>query len=232
MTSLEEEDKWVIEMKTQLISSSRVKRLCKTKRSRKRIRWLGILTLLIIMVTFFNAGNWLTVSQNPQRSDIIIVLSGSEGRVEKALGLMEEDYSDFLVLTNAYGFSEQDYKHIESTVPAEDVIKDFESHSTLDSAYYSRKLMEELRVQSAIIVSSDYHLRRAKLNYERAFKNSDIELKFVASDSNYQSDFWWTDNFSIRITGSEYIKLVGNLVGIHGPFAKKKLYEFDDYIFS
>ena len=152
--------------------------------------------------------------------------------MEKALDLIEEDYSDILVLTNAYGFSEQDYTKIENTLPTEAVVKDFESHSTLDSANYSRKLMEELQVQSAIIVSSDYHLRRAKLNYERAFQNSQIDLKFVASNSNYQSALWWTDNFSIRITGSEYIKLIGNFLGIHGLVAKKKLYEFDDYIFS
>ena len=219
-------------MRNELTSSSRVKRLRRTKRAYKSIKRFGIISVLIFILTLLNAGNWLTLSQNPEKADIVIVLSGAEGRVEKALDLIEEDYSDILVLTNAYGFSEQDYTKIENTLPTEAVVKDFESHSTLDSANYSRKLMEELQVQSAIIVSSDYHLRRAKLNYERAFQNSQIDLKFVASNSNYQSALWWTDNFSIRITGSEYIKLIGNFLGIHGLVAKKKLYEFDDYIFS
>ncbi|MDO6657807.1 YdcF family protein [Anaerobacillus sp. 1_MG-2023] len=212
--------------------SAKDKPISISKRSYKWIKGITFVALAVLITMFLNAGNWLTVNQKPVKADIIIVLSGADGRSEAGLQLIDEGYSDILVLSNAYGFSEQEYNLIDDSLPSDSVWKDYDSFSTLDSAYYSRKLMDEQQLQSAIIVSSDYHLRRAKLNYGRAFKDSEIDLTFVASKSKYQSSFWWTDKHSIGVTGSEYIKLVGNLVGIHGSFAKKKLYDFDNYFFS
>lgn len=197
--------------------------------NRKRILlFLGCIALL----GFLFAGRWLVVNQEPQKSDVIFVLSGGEGRLHAALTLMEEGYSDKIVLTNARGFSHLEHISVNEQVPSYNIYEDYDSRSTLASAQYSLKLMEEKDLDSALVVTSDYHMRRTKLNYDRAFDGSGIELTYIATDTRYRSLFWWTDKYSIGVTSSEYIKLVGNFVGIHGALAKRQLYEFDNYFFS
>ena len=187
---------------------------------------------LIVIVAFLFAGRWLIVDQQPHKADVIFVLSGADGRLDKALSLVDEGYSEKIVLSNVRGFSEQDLANVNRELSRSEVYADYESTSTLATAFYSRELMEKMSMSSALIVSSDYHMRRTKLNYNRAFKGSDIKLTYIATESRYHSLLWWTDKYSIGVTGSEYIKLIGNFVGIHGAFAKKQLYEFDNYFFS
>ena len=43
--------------------------------------------LLFIMVIVKSAGNFLVVDEKPEKSDVIIVLSGGEGRLEKGVAL-------------------------------------------------------------------------------------------------------------------------------------------------
>lgn len=197
--------------------------------NRKRI---FIIMGILVFSAFIFAGQWLIVDQEPQKADVIFVLSGADGRVEEALTLVGEGFSDSIVLTNARGFSELEHARVKEQVASNNIYTDYESKSTLASAEYSKELMEKRNMSSALIVSSDYHMRRTKLNYERAFKGSDIELVYIGTESRYHALHWWSNKYSIGVTGSEYIKLIGNFVGIHGALAKKTLYEFDNYFFS
>ena len=197
--------------------------------NRKR---LLISTVILIFFIFLYAGHWLVLNQEPKEAELIIVLSGADGRLDVAWKTLEEGYADKILLTNTYGFSQQDLSKIKNNLARNTIYNDYESTSTLASALYSKNMMEENGFTSAMIVSSDYHMRRVKLNFERAFEGSEMNLTYVASDSNYQAGLWWTNKYSIGVTGSEYIKIVGNLVGIHGAWAKRKLYDFDNYFFS
>ena len=178
---------------------------------------------------FFRAGQWLVVNQEPQNADIIIVLSGGEERMEVASRLLDEGYSNTILLTNVYGFSPQAISDMESNESAEVIYRDDQSTSTLASAKYSRKMMEETKLKSALIVSSEYHMRRVKMNFERTFKGTGYELTYIASDSHYQPQRWWADEYSFSVTGSEYIKMIGNSLGIHGAWAKRIFYGLDHY---
>ncbi|MDQ0482533.1 YdcF family protein [Guptibacillus hwajinpoensis] len=187
---------------------------------------------LLILSAFLYAGRWLIVDQEPQTADVIFVLSGADGRVEEALALVDKGFSDSIVLTNTRGFRDSEIARVTRKVVSNNIYTDYESTSTLASAEFSKDLMEEQNLSSALIVSSDYHMRRTKLNYDRAFQGSGIELIYISTESSYLPLRWWTDKYSIGVTGSEYIKLIGNFVGIHGALAKRKLYEFDNYFFS
>ncbi len=187
---------------------------------------------LLILSAFLYAGRWLIVDQEPQTADVIFVLSGADGRVEEALALVDKGFSDSIVLTNTRGFRDSEIARVTRKVVSNNIYTDYESTSTLASAEFSKDLMEEQNLSSALIVSSDYHMRRTKLNYDRAFQGSGIELIYISTESSYLPLRWWTDKYSIGVTGSEYIKLIGNFVGIQGALAKRKLYEFDNYFFS
>ena len=201
----------------------------KTVQFVKKRKYVFLLVFMFATFGFLRAGQWLVVNQAPQNADIIIVLSGGEERMEVASKLLDEGYSNKILLTNVYGFSPQDISDVESNEFAEVIYRDDQSTSTLASAKYSKKMMEETKLKSALIVSSEYHMRRVKMNYERTFKGNSYELTYIASDSHYHPQRWWADDYSFGVTGSEYIKMIGNSLGIHGAWAKRIFYGLDHY---
>jgi len=77
----------------------------------------------------------------------------------------------------------------------------------------ARKTLEIMRQNnfcSAIIVSSNYHMRRARLAFERA--NQDPDLVFYFHPVDYRdpedSDPWWWDGTYVTKVADEYIKLL------------------------
>ncbi|WP_335870605.1 YdcF family protein [Bacillus sp. 2205SS5-2] len=185
----------------------------------KKILCIFLLFLLLICLV---PGNFLTYSEVPRKSDVIIVLSGDEGRLEKAISLYQQNYAPLILLSNA---GEKGWlSHIKKWVDRDQLLLEWASISTQDNATYTKEMMKEQELRSAIIVTSNYHMRRTKLLFEKEYRGSDITLNFVSSDSFYQSYFWWTSKKGLLITGTEYIKMVGNSFGIHGGVAKKIIY--------
>jgi len=77
----------------------------------------------------------------------------------------------------------------------------------------ARKTLEIMRqngYRSAIIVSSNYHMRRARLAFERA--NQDPSLVFYFHPVDYRdpedSDPWWWDGAYVTKVADEYLKLL------------------------
>lgn len=74
--------------------------------------------------------------------------------------------------------------------------------------------MKQYGFNSGIVVSSDYHMQRVKLTYQRVFKDTDIRLIYCAAqDINFNPDRWWANNKSIMATINEYIKFIGYAFG-------------------
>ena len=75
---------------------------------------------------------------------------------------------------------------------------------------FTLNLMEKYDFSSAIVVSSDYHMKRTKMTFESVFKDSDMDLTFVASQRS--ENVWFSDDKNIKYTLREYIKLLGYLM--------------------
>lgn len=103
-------------------------------------------------------------------------------------------------------------------VPNASILMEVKSDSTLDNAVFSKEeVMLDHKLESAIVVSSNSHMRRVKVLYDKTFQNSDIRLTYVAGDRNvYNPKRWWVEESNRDITIREYIKLVGNLFPFHG----------------
>lgn len=182
--------------------------------------------LLFIMLIVKSAGNFLVVDEKPEKSDVIIVLSGGEGRLEKGVALYKEGFAPYLLLSN--GSVDQLYERaLQLGMPADSIIMENESTSTLENARFSKKVMQKYQFHSAIVVSSNFHMRRVKVLFDRAYKNSDIQLIYSSGvNPSYHPNQWWRTKNDRDTTFIEYIKLVGNLFGFHGDDAKKVLGKF------
>ncbi|AXI10312.1 YdcF family protein [Oceanobacillus zhaokaii] len=157
---------------------------------------------------------FLVISEEPKKADVIIVLSGGVGRLEKAVELYHAGYGDYLMLSRANVPGMTAERAIELGVPKKRLILEEKATSTYNTGIYTKDLMENNQLTSAIIVSSDYHMRRTKLSFERVFKDTEIERTYVAS-RQVMSDSLVMNKSEIHYTLSELTKYVGYSLGMY-----------------
>ncbi|WP_077214862.1 YdcF family protein [Bacillus dakarensis] len=173
---------------------------------------LVILSTLVMIV----GKDFLVVNEKPEKSDVIIVLSGNIGRLEKAAQLYKEDYADYVMLTRAHDPHLTVKDAVEIGIPEDALILEENATSTYTNAAFAKSEMEQHQLTSAIVISSDYHMRRTKFTFDKVFKDSDFDLIYVAAEN--QSP-WYSTKGPFFSTISECIKLAAY---------KLELYEYID----
>ena len=177
---------------------------------------------LVLAVSYPIILNNLIVDEEPVQSDVIIVPEGQEYvRAYKAAELFHEGYSDSnrvlvspLTETNI-GIYE------EFGVESYQIILETEATSTYENAVITLEMMDEKRFDSAIIVSSDYHMLRTKMIYERINREYDFDLTYVAAYHLIDDEFvpWYEAGTGINeVAKSEFWKYWGYLLGLYHFF--------------
>ncbi|MFC7394575.1 YdcF family protein [Scopulibacillus cellulosilyticus] len=192
--------------------------------SKKKIFFTVAAVLVCLVLVFLRyAGDLLVINQKPVKSDVIIVLSGDQGRLKKGIELYNKGYAPYLMFSN--GLENYFYKGAQELgVPKSSIIMEDRAKSTTDNALYTKKLMKKYGFHSAIVVSSNYHMRRVKENFQDVYKNSGIRLTYCASEyNNYNPNRWWSTTLNRSITFTEYVKMVGNFFGYNGEVPKETL---------
>jgi uncharacterized SAM-binding protein YcdF (DUF218 family) len=185
------------------------------------------LCYLFLFTSLLIAGRFISLSQSPNQADAIIVLSGGQGRVEKAVELYKTGYAPYILLSNAKESTSQSGDMLQTAlnlgIPKDVIFTENAAESTYQNAEFTLPIMKEHDFKSAIVVSSDFHMRRVKLLFDRVYKKSDIDLTYVGSASGYNAKRWWIDRKSRETTFNEYVKMIGNTFGYNGPEAKSTL---------
>lgn len=141
-------------------------------------------------------------------------------RTERGVALWYDGYAPYIMVSggNVYHTTNIGVLMMEHArelgVSPESIIIEPKADSTYQNAIYTKSLMKQYGFNSAIVVSSDYHMQRVKFTYQSVFKDTDIRLIYCAAqDINYNSDRWWANNKSAMTTISEYIKFIGYAFG-------------------
>lgn len=184
---------------------------------RKEIVTLG--SRLVLLTTrvlkdetlLLGLGNFLIVKAELQPADLIHVLGGPRDRPKYALRLFEQGYSEKLLFTGREIAPCYKGYAIWRGVPPENLIN-FESiaQNTYGEAQELKQILErEPAVRSIILVSSPYHLRRARWTFKTVLGNS-IKLQFapVPFELSYEKQRWWADSLSRQMVVGEYLKLL------------------------
>ena len=203
----------------------------------KRFMSMLIIVILVLIIAstiiLAKAGEFLVIDEKPIKSDVIIMLSGGGiERLEKSVELYKQEYAAFLIISNG---SEDNLAPAAKTmgIARDSLILENKAKSTRDSAFFTKELMEIHQFESAIVVSSDFHMRRVKSNFTQAFAGSGIRLTYTsASGTGYNPGKWWATKANLQTTVVEYVKIIGNSIGIHGNKAKRNLKEMTENIFS
>ncbi|MGG4145037.1 YdcF family protein [Paenibacillus algorifonticola] len=199
---------------------------------RKRITlWTLGMLLVMLALAVWRAGYFLAVAPNPAPSQAIIVLSGEEGRLAKGLEVFQQYGAEALIISSANDHYIQEELRL-AVLPPSGVYLETQARSTKENAAYVRELMNQHGLSSAIVVTSDFHMRRARYLFEQTFEDGHFQLTYASYESpQFSAAKWWSSKTSLMITGNEYIKLGGNWLGIDGKEAKRLLKRLNKAVF-
>jgi len=173
------------------------------------------------------AGEELIVEDPLEKSDAIIVLSDDNfyaDRATRAAELFRQGLAPIVVASGIRlrpyaGISElMTHDLIERGVPRDRILTfPQDADSTKEEAEALRKLLLERNWKSAIIVTSNYHTRRARYIIGKTFSKS-VEIRMAgARDADYDPAHWWERRRSIKRFVHEvagYVLAVWELHGI------------------
>ncbi|HUW65844.1 MAG TPA: YdcF family protein [Spirochaetia bacterium] len=185
----------------------------------KRLKLVTFLAAALILVLLIkNAGSFLVINEPPQKADVIIVLSGDTGgRLQRGIDLYRQGYAPYLLFTSSPTGLQKTQAMAEG-VPAQAIILDPQAQNTYQNATYSKALMEHYGLKSAIVVSSDYHMRRASLIFAHVFKGTGTVFTYVSvKDPGFHPVRWWTSRQTILQMCWQYWGIVVFYLGL-GPY--------------
>jgi uncharacterized SAM-binding protein YcdF (DUF218 family) len=200
------------------------------KKTRRKIVIAVFLLAGVFVIIFFLAGErFLRIESDSQsqRADAVVVLAGSakedKGRIQEGSALIRQGKGRYLILplrhsaidwpwaVQYYGLHEAlpDDKVLigRSTKIDEPLIDRF--GGTYVEAIKTVRIMRDLDLTSAIIVSSAYHMRRAQIAFEQFRQPGRFEFYYhpVPSERRTKQP-WWTDAEYVARILQEYKKLL------------------------
>lgn len=201
------------------------------------------ISVLILSLAIIQAPSFLFISEAPVKADaVVLFLGGAEGAREKeAEQLIREGFADYLIIP-AYGQIKkrtpdgtleaftwkrpENVSHQETNQLTNQSNRSFTNRLTNQRNWFTenthievleaKRLMEDLGLNSALFVSSPYHMRRIKL-INSAVTLDNIIVNYVST--RYETlgeDFWLFDSRASKIVLTEYAKIAWFL--LYTPF--------------
>ena len=173
----------------------------------------GTVGIAAIATVLFHAGGTLVINR-PAPADAILVLSGDyDGRMPRAVELYKQGYASQIVVDEDgsrmfYGQTLADRRETElaanrnvhaTVCPIQGATTSAESNDVAGC-------LEELNVKSVLIVTSDFHTRRA-LSIMR-FRIPFVRWSIAASKSDYNAKRWWEHGGSAETLIEEWMSLL------------------------
>ena len=190
----------------------------------QRIRgWIaGILCLVVIIGGFWVGGFFWFLADIPStgtrtslRADAIVVLTGGSRRIPVAVSLLLEGHAGALLVTGVNDIvSPSDFRAAMSesgiAVDVETmhccVALGYGAHDTVGNAEEAANWMQSSGYRSMILVTSNYHMARSRIEFHATMPDIGIiEYPVVPADLGLVE--WWKSPQSAFLMLSEYIKL-------------------------
>lgn len=158
------------------------------KAARRRIIKLSVASILVYMILFKTPFIWflaspLRISEGPQKADAIVVFGGGVGesgspgnstieRARYAAGLYKAGYAHKIIFSSGYTYNYNDAENMRLIafsmgIPVKDIILEQKANSTYENVVYSKKILDENKLNSIILISSPYNMRRVSLVFHK-----------------------------------------------------------------
>lgn len=177
---------------------------------------------LLFLSSFITIILSLNQGEDPVESDIIVVLQGSTNfeREREAVNLLNEGYSKSNKIIVSPLTSMDHTIYLERGILDNQIIDEGQATTTYTNATNTLRLLDEMRLKSAIILTSDYHTLRTKMIFNRVMQEEqyDIKLTFVGANhrlldqNGYDYGFgpWYKASNEVKKNAlTEYFKFIG-----------------------
>ncbi|HEY0702190.1 MAG TPA: YdcF family protein [Candidatus Acidoferrales bacterium] len=155
------------------------------------------------------AGEFWVVDEPPETSDVIVVLSGDNydaERATRAAALFKSGMAPRVLATGralrSYATTTDLMKHDlqEHGVPAAAIVElTHKADNTRDEAVAVSQFVVAHGWKKIILVTSNYHTRRAQYIYEHTLPASDQVTIVAVADSEYDANYWWKTRTGVKI---------------------------------
>lgn len=175
------------------------------------------------------AGVWLARDDKPVHADALVLLMGGiADRVLQVADLYNEGVAPrIIIVTESMGaymaLEERGVGIISNSTQVRDalirlgvpgdsiIVLPGDARSTMNEAVAISKYLEpDPRIDSLVLVSSSYHMRRAGMIFETVFRKTGREVTVLCSPSaytNFRAHGWWKHKEEIQAVLPEYIKI-------------------------
>ena len=177
---------------------------------------LGVLVLLYPRL-LEAAARLLVVSEPPVPADAIVVLGGDwKGRIQKGIQLYKDGFAPTLVVTGgmliAPDRTQADYLAEvarRAGVPETAIVREGRANSTWEDATFTLELARQRGWRRVLLVTSDWHSRRAVMVFRRVYGEAGIEVISVPSvEWRFDTYRWWQYPDGGEIIPIEWLRLV------------------------
>lgn len=156
----------------------------------------GVLCILFLTSLLIGREYFIVNNTSPMKANVIVVLgypaqidgepsSTMKIRVEKAVELFQNGYAKTLIMTGSSAKNQfieaevmANYAYNSLGIPMNAIIQEPNSTDTFENAKYSVDIMRQHEWNSAIVVTTPYHTRRAFI----LFSNLGINVSVISSD--------------------------------------------------
>jgi uncharacterized SAM-binding protein YcdF (DUF218 family) len=181
----------------------------------KKFRVALLLVFLLSALLLLGSGRFLVLNQ-PRKSDVIVVLAGeTERRPARALELLDQGYAPRLILdvpgqARIYQWSQPELaqEYVQSLPQASAMmICPINGLSTKGEARDVGRCLEKIETRSVLLVTSDYHTRRALSIFSRVLPQYQYSIA-AAYDPREFGVRWWQHREWAKVELDEWIRLV------------------------
>lgn len=164
------------------------------------------------------AANWWIVDDPLRHADAVIVLGDDNfygDRATRAAEIFRQGQAPLVIVSgrrlrpNASIAELMEHDLIERGVPKEHIARFLhDASSTMEEAQQLAGFLRQRNIKSVILVTSNYHTRRARYIFRRIFPQ-EIEVRVAsARDGDFDPDRWWEKRKSTKELAQEVIAFV------------------------
>ena len=171
------------------------------------IRTLVTLVLLcaVTVLCLFIGFTWevFSLKSKTVTTDAVVVLAGGKGRIEEGVHLYRAGGGSTLYLIGVDPSVRK--RDLVREQPGEQIVLENVSSNTLQNALYARDLLARNNVRSLQLITSRYHMPRARLIFRNVLPK-DIAMYPHPVDSRNFKEEWWRYAGSFRLLFTEFYK--------------------------
>src|ERR1700720_4110924 len=183
-------------------------------------RWLRAAVVAVLAIVFVGAAigfvGFLSQLHGAEikpdhNADGIVVLTGGSSRVSDAMELLAAGYGKRLLIsgvhpTNAASDISRSLSDNQSLLSC-CVDLDRSAVNTRSNAAETRRWARERGFKSLIVVTSNYHMPRAIVEFSHAMPDIAL-IPFAVVGDKWRDEPWWTNGATVRLLLLEYVKYV------------------------